>query len=1233
MPPFTDPAFEALVKSLRQYRLASTLAQVAGLLTVPALQPYILRLELLIHLAVLHCSGRRDPNQQEVTTWLTDDLEPTPVRLLEDPPEDVFVSNVRTDAGNRRIFEGLRRSNDYFAQQLLDVLSHDQAPPECCDLVPAITALLTLSDSVANRLALSRWHSASWSSSAVDWPSSSEYRKHADAVTFPDDNRLAPLGLARQSLQPFVLRDEDRESLVSESLQFSSLERRPLVSVDGDLILALPTAPSIAIRRFALAEMNHNQCFDAFAKILAVCQHNEVQSMLHQDLHDDADPIAVPSVPLPKDLPALSPWLLRYDTDKYLHVVLLHDRFDRNSIDDLSRPTRFDEGSVTALHSYVRDIAKAYLSLPRCLTGFTLIIVGGLGHSYLLPHPPFIDNWEVSIIDIADFATLIDEGDHAVTRYLKSVAQRALAEDRDISFQVFDDYTFYCNWREHNSRAIPLDVTLGQPCFIALPTDAALPVRKSTRRRVDRHSIPTIEGTHITVSRLTTLSYFDHMHSRPIYASADYASQKLLKGVVETGRAVAWFTVTGHGRIPARMSLLFEMWTGFIEFFARLVSAMEPIAPESSMQPFEVRLDFSEVALPGEADTLTSVDATVAPTTTVDREKRIVHIGFCRDFLQAFQRASNAGEKLTVRSIVTGLLMLRRSSPVDSRAVNTVVDAVIPSDEIRVLHLFELSPFDHLLAEDSPGIDFRTIDDVGFVSPGLAIGCYNADSGNVLVSKSACGDFLRKVVAKIHGQLSTKLRGLDRSVLIQRVYRLHDAVFHDREHWKRTSGALHGIHGADTSVANVARERESMRARLAVSARCLLELAICECPAVGGRPPSRWDVDLLLTMAELMVQAASDSDAVYHGLVDPQIRIYPNGEYDADRRFHSEVIVPFAAGYFDERFRKDTEGYHRYYRPSGDGKGTGAPLSFSAQFNRAFFAEYGLGPHDVISGFAEIVEVLMEHGRLIVETTLGELSSRLTQRRRLSNDVAGAFIRTFAIFHRPSWDTVPDGFLRKELYPWRFRRRLSLIVRPLLAFGSRAEDKVIIGAGTLKVALSYLIEKTRSGTLPQSFFASAEMRSYAGTMNNRRGREFTEKVAERLQDLGWRTRTEVGMTEFGGKGEHGDVDVLAWNATGEVQIIECKCLYLARTVAEVAEICRRFRGEAKDELAKHVRRVDWISQHLEGLLGVIGFVPSLSKVSHRLVTNTHVPMRYMEGLPIDPRLIGSPAWLDTDLAS
>ena len=120
------------------------------------------------------------------------------------------------------------------------------------------------------------------------------------------------------------------------------------------------------------------------------------------------------------------------------------------------------------------------------------------------------------------------------------------------------------------------------------------------------------------------------------------------------------------------------------------------------------------------------------------------------------------------------------------------------------------------------------------------------------------------------------------------------------------------------------------------------------------------------------------------------------------------------------------------------------------------------------------------------------------------------------------------------------------------------------------------------------------------------------------------------MTELGAAAEYGDIDVLAWRETGEVQIIECKCLYLARTIAEIAEICGRFRGEAKDELARHVRRVRWIEGRLDGLRNAVGFIPVLRQVTHRLVTNTHVPMRYMEGLPIEPALIGLPTWLEMD---
>ena len=112
------------------------------------------------------------------------------------------------------------------------------------------------------------------------------------------------------------------------------------------------------------------------------------------------------------------------------------------------------------------------------------------------------------------------------------------------------------------------------------------------------------------------------------------------------------------------------------------------------------------------------------------------------------------------------------------------------------------------------------------------------------------------------------------------------------------------------------------------------------------------------------------------------------------------------------------------------------------------------------------------------------------------------------------------------------------------------------------------------------------------------------------------------MTKLNASATLGDIDVLAWKPGGEIQLIECKRLQLARTIAEVAEICRRFKGEAKDELDKHIQRVKWIKANPKSLYHIVGFEPDPNLISDRLVTNTHVPMMYLSSLPIEAGKIG-----------
>ncbi|WP_343105497.1 hypothetical protein [Neomoorella humiferrea] len=466
------------------------------------------------------------------------------------------------------------------------------------------------------------------------------------------------------------------------------------------------------------------------------------------------------------------------------------------------------------------------------------------------------------------------------------------------------------------------------------------------------------------------------------------------------------------------------------------------------------------------------------------------------------------------------------------------------------------------------------------------------------------------------------MQQLDRASVIREVLGVHEAVIQDRDHWRRTAQAVLALYAPEEDVFAVAQKRESDRTNVSLAARTILEMAICECPEVGGRQLSRWELDELLAKAALLVEVATDSDAVNSDLIEPRIDLHPNGEYTIDRGFHNTVIKPFLTAYFREEFEAAAGEYSKLYRNERPGERKSADEVFSADFIRAFRTEFGLTPDEAVDGLAELMDLAVERDSVVVETTLGALKKRLTKARGLSLDASKAFIRTFSIFHRPAWDKPPSGFRKQDLYPWRFRRRLSATFRPILVFGEQDDDKVFFGAGLLWLGVGYLLERAEKGHLPKEFFTSQEMKQYIGRVNSERGHAFAWLVADHFRENGWQTRTNVQMTELGGPAELGDVDVLAWRPSGEIQIIECKRLQLARTVAEVAEICRRFRGEAKDELDRHLRRVNWIKANPAGLHGIVGFVPDPTCIDDRLVTNTHVPMMYLTSLPLEADKIG-----------
>jgi len=89
-----------LKSQLHRFHPVKSASLVAGLLTEPPFHANTLRLELLVHLLMAFAAGNRKAKDHDIHSWLNTDLGSTKLAFLEDPVEDVFVSNVTTQEGN-----------------------------------------------------------------------------------------------------------------------------------------------------------------------------------------------------------------------------------------------------------------------------------------------------------------------------------------------------------------------------------------------------------------------------------------------------------------------------------------------------------------------------------------------------------------------------------------------------------------------------------------------------------------------------------------------------------------------------------------------------------------------------------------------------------------------------------------------------------------------------------------------------------------------------------------------------------------------------------------------------------------------------------------------------------------------------------------------------------------------------------------------------------------------------
>ena len=175
-----------------------------------------------------------------------------------------------------------------------------------------------------------------------------------------------------------------------------------------------------------------------------------------------------------------------------------------------------------------------------------------------------------------------------------------------------------------------------------------------------------------------------------------------------------------------------------------------------------------------------------------------------------------------------------------------------------------------------------------------------------------------------------------------------------------------------------------------------------------------------------------------------------------------------------------------------------------------------------------------------------------------------SIFQAFSFSPRDSWPLTPEGYKSRDWQPWKFRRKLSLLSKPIVQLSKSDNPTVLISPQLIREAIVYVLRNSYEASFDEKYYRTSAMVKWIGHKRNHYGHEFNKKVANRLCTLGWETRFDIKLTEvlnINLDKNYGDIDVLAWGREKQrILVIECKDLLFAKTHGEIANQIGEFRG-------------------------------------------------------------------------
>lgn len=1187
---------EKLKEVISNYNPIEVSSVFSALLLNPKYQPHTLTLETAIHTCLTFCKGDKEASS-ELIQQIYDDIH-AGISAYEDPIENIFISKLWFNDKSYKVLEGLWEGGVHSTQVTLQVVELLPNEDIFIELKEKVELILKVSDLIIEQ-----------NYPECDKLGSREFLPSLDKVDLQDiDELLNKVKTTNKNFSSLPSIDKKTFYLLSdEELGNSILEQAPFYHEDNKIILLLPTAITVCLRRTILKFFISYEKKDLFLKY-----YGDILSKQFYETKIFGNLYRLPVKFYTKE--GISTFkfaenIVEFDTNYFFHFVFVLDTLENIEgnwfagfiPDEQYRASDF-------IDSRIEKIKQNTLNKNSNSRGCSIIVPCGLGRGFMLAGKTASDNnWFFESISDHDLVTISDDLDctpNLIWRIIE--AEYKLKKFGTEIVNLNGLLNLYAYVKDNNysifiNEEINEESSGSQVSTIILESNYNAYIREKVALDKNTIEVKDIYNKTRIVKRAFSDSLFSTNVKQNLYMPDVRVNKNIFEVVYTDNNYTIWITQNIDHSLD--FVLQYKLFDALITWFNKTMITLNKHSIKISE---DLHLWNIQYTLIKDISMLVKDITKEQILNSYDNSYNnyILNTTFNIDILKGFMFEENYAEQAMVLSFLNFLKL-------DQQNIDILLKEIIVSEDARLMHFFRAHKYrEHFdIAEEKP-IVVHQIDDQ-IIKLNLGWSCRTKEEGNTIEGKEECTLYLRNLMDVVWRRIQSKLKQIEREDLVLKLLKNYEYSDKEKDIWERTFKSNLALQEDKDDLYEVALNKISELTASSLSSRLLIEMAICECSVNCGEDVGELDLQELMSLALYMHIFGGLSESIKYESVPPKIIISSFGDILYDHSFNDLVLQKYHYAFNQKILDSKTLEYGKHFKDLKYTKKVNH--LFKKGFMEAYVDEFGYTVDDA----RLFVDFLEDYGlkinKLVFNITHNDLIELFEPEYK---EVFIKILDSYILHTRKDWTSIPKPYKRTDWQPWKFRRRYSLIMKPIVEIDS-FEGLLMLSPELIRTAHANLLLNIYEGYLEAEQFQSKSMRAWIGNCVKERGLAFNSSVKEKFIELGFEAVEEIKLTEILNKKmiDFGDIDVLAWSKEKNiVYAVECKSLETAKTQSEVSRQLYEFKGQIndkniKDRLYKHYLRYEELKKDIEGIKKFLKFDHEF-ELKALVVFSNLVPMNF-----------------------